>query len=143
MPSCIDAILTRVVADQAVARALSAALAGRRDVHLALLFGSQARGTAGASSDVDVGVLGEGLDRLKLTAELSRAVGREVQVASLEDPPIPLLMQLVRDAIVVHEGAPGASATWRTRALLALEIDGPWYARMRDAWLARVADRGL
>jgi predicted nucleotidyltransferase len=123
--------------------ALAAALADREDVRLALLFGSQARGRAGAGSDVDVAVLAPGVDGLELASELSHAIGREVDVIALEDPSVPLLAQLVRDSIVVHEGVPGAAASWRARALLALEIDGPWYARMRDAWLARVAERGL
>lgn len=118
-------------------------LAAREDVHLALLFGSQARGTAGDRSDVDVAVFAPGVDRLALAAELGAALGRTVDVVSLQDPPIPLLRALVRDGVVVHQGRRGAAAGWRTRALLALEIDGPWYAHMRDAWLTRVAARGL
>jgi len=126
-----------------VCERISAALAGRVEVQLALLFGSAARGTAGPESDVDLAVLAPGVDRLTLAAELSDTVGREVDVVSLEDASVPLLIQLVRDAVVVHEGTAGAAARWRSRSLLALETDGPWYARMRDAWLARVAERGL
>lgn len=122
---------------------LAAALRGRDDVHLAVLFGSMARGEPRAHSDVDVAVLAPGVDRLRLAADLAAAVGREVDLVSLQNASIPLLGQLVRDSVVVHEGLPGAGARWRTRALLALETDGPWYARMRDAWLARVAERGL
>ena len=55
---------------------------------------------------------------------------------SLDDVTIPLLGELVRDAIVVHEGRPHAHARWRSHALSALETDGPWYRRMRDAFLA-------
>lgn len=115
------------------------ALRGRDDVRLALLFGSEARGTAGPASDVDVAVLAPGVDLLTLAAKFREAVNREVDVVSLEDVNIPLLMELVRDSIVVHEGVPGASATWRFHALLTLETDGPWYRRMRDAFLARLA----
>ncbi len=115
------------------------ALRGRDDVRLALLFGSEARGTAGPASDVDVAVLAPGVDLLTLAAQFREAVNREVDVVSLEDVNIPLLMELVRDAIVVHEGVRGASATWRFHALLTLETDGPWYRRMRDAFLARLA----
>lgn len=53
------------------------------------------------------------------------------------------LQKLLRDGIVVHEGTPGAGATWRSRTLAMLETDGPWYARMRDAWLLRVREKGL
>jgi hypothetical protein len=43
----------------------------------------------------------------------------------------------------VHERRRGTAATWRAHALADLETDAPWFARMRDAWLARVAARGL
>jgi predicted nucleotidyltransferase len=70
--------------DDAVVRALRAALAGRADVRLAILFGSTARGTAGPSSDVDVAVLARASDALALARDLTRAVGREVQIVDLE-----------------------------------------------------------
>jgi hypothetical protein len=74
---------------------------------------------------------------------LSSVLGREVEVVSLRDPAVPLLQELVRDAIVVREGEPHAAARWRANALLDLQLDPPWYDRMRDAWLRRVAERGL
>jgi predicted nucleotidyltransferase len=126
-----------------VASRLRSALAGRKDVRVAVLFGSEARGTAHAGSDVDVAVDAPGADILDLAAALSEALSREVDVVPLEDATIPLLEQLVRDGIVVHEAYPGAGAQWRSHALTALETDRPWFARMRDAWLARVRERGL
>lgn len=122
---------------------LRQALAGRKDVRVALLFGSEARETARAGSDVDVAVDAPSADLLALAAALSEALSREVDVVSLDDPTIPLLEQLVRDGIVVHEAYPGAGALWRSHALTSLETDRPWFARMRDAWLARVRERGL
>ena len=127
----------------ALAASLRRALSGRADVHVAFLFGSRARGAARADSDVDVAVLAPGVDLLDLAAELGRALGVEVDVVSLDDPPIPLLEQIVDQAILAHEGHPGAAAAWRSGVLLMLETDRPWYARMRDAWLHRVAERGL
>lgn len=118
-------------------------LRGRTDVTLALVFGSRARGTARPDSDVDVAVRGTGLDLLGLAAELSRVTGHEVDVVHLDEAGIPLLARIAREGLVVHEGAPGAAARWRSHTLVDLEIDGPWYARMREAWLARVAGRGL
>lgn len=124
--------------------ALRAALRGYPGVRLALLFGSCARGHDDADSDIDLAVLGPRVDRLALAAHVTAVLGREAQVLSLdEDPGVPLLEELVRDAIVVGEAEPGVAASWRTGALLQLETDRPWYARMRDAWLQRVADRGL
>jgi len=127
----------------AIVEPLRQALAAEPGVHLAILFGSQARHAAGPQSDVDVAVLSRGLDRLTLAASLTRAVGREVQVVDLADPGVPLLEELVRDGIVVREATPGAGALWRSRALAQLETDRPWYARMRDAWLAKVAREGV
>lgn len=84
------------------------------------------------------------VDRLALAAGLSERLGVEVDVVDLDgDVPIPLLMRLIDESVVVHEGFRHTGAAWRTRTLLALEIDGPWYRRQRDAFLARVAERGL
>lgn len=118
-------------------------LEGRADVRVAVLFGSQARGTAGPGSDVDVAVDAPGADLLDLGATLSVALEREVDVVDLEDATIPLLERLVREGIVVHEGYRGAGALWRSRTLATLETDRPWYARMCEAWLARVRERGF
>ena len=125
------------------AEQIAKVLAGRTDVRLALLFGSEARGTAGPDSDVDLAIDAPGLDTLELCALVAEAVGRDVDVVRLEDAGIPLLHKLIRDGVVVHEGAKGAGAVWRSRTLATLETDGPWYARMRDAWLARVQEKGL
>jgi predicted nucleotidyltransferase len=119
--------------------ALGGALAGRGDVELALLFGSFARGRERADSDLDVAVSGPDLDLLGLAADLSAAAGREVDVVDLRDAGYPLTQALLRDAVVLHEGKPGAAASWRTRAILEVETDRPWFERMRDAYLARLA----
>ncbi|MGM0575943.1 MAG: type VII toxin-antitoxin system MntA family adenylyltransferase antitoxin [Myxococcota bacterium] len=122
---------------------LSLALRGRSDVRLAVLFGSWARGTAGADSDVDLAVLGSGLDTLGLSSDLSAVVGREVDVVGLSDPSIPLLEELLRDGVPVYEATPGLFASWRTHTLLDMEWLRPWYRRMADAWLERVARDGV
>lgn len=119
------------------------ALAGRTDVRVAVLFGSEARGTAEPGSDVDIAVDVSGTDLLDLAATLSLALDREVDVVDLDDATIPLLERLIREGVVVHEGFRGAGALWRSRTLAMLETDRPWYARMRDAWLARVREKGL
>ncbi|MDZ7801467.1 MAG: hypothetical protein U5K81_11840 [Trueperaceae bacterium] len=83
------------------------------------------------------------MDPLDLAAALTAASGREVQVLILgDDVGVPLLEELVRDGTVLVEGVPGAAASWRTRALVTLETDRPWYGRMRDAYLRRLAERG-
>jgi predicted nucleotidyltransferase len=124
-------------------QAVREVLRGRSDVRLALVFGSRARGTASPTSDVDIAVWAPGLDLLGLGADLSRAAGLEVDVVPLEGVGVPLLARIVREGILLHEARPGTAAVWRAHALADLETDGPWFARMRDAWLARVATRGL
>lgn len=110
-----------------------------RPVELALLFGSRATGRASPDSDVDLAVIAPGEDLLQLASDLSAALGLEVEVVSLDDPPYPLLKRIVREGTVVSEGTRGAEARWRTRSLLILDTDRAWYARMRDSYLERVA----
>jgi predicted nucleotidyltransferase len=124
-------------------RALQSALRGRSDVTVALLFGSLARGAGHPGSDIDIAVLAPRVDWLDLRAELSSKLGREVDIAPLDTATIPLLEDILRDGIVVHEGEAGAAALFRSRSLATLETDRPWFARMRDAWLQRVAEKGI
>jgi predicted nucleotidyltransferase len=126
--------------DQRLVESLRGALARHPEVGLALLFGSRARGRAGAGSDVDVAVEGA-VDVLALAAELGRATGLEVEVIDLREVGYPLLHALLRDGVVLHEGQPHAAARFRTRAILETETDRPWFERMRDAYLRRLAAR--
>src|SRR5690242_10171841 len=86
-----------------IADRIRRALAGRTDVRVAVLFGSEARGTAG--SDVDVAVDAPGVDVLDLVALLSVALDREVDVVAFEEATIPLLERLVRFAPARHHRA--------------------------------------
>ena len=118
-------------------------LAARDDVELGILFGSTARGSATASSDVDLAVLGHAADVIGISAALARELGRDVQVVRLEEASIPLIESIIDEGVVVYERTGGTAAIWRSRTLMDLESDRPWYARQRDAWLKRVAERGL
>jgi predicted nucleotidyltransferase len=131
------------VTPPSIAAVIRTTLAGRADIRVAILFGSQARGVARPDSDVDIAVDAPGVDVLSLGAALARALERDLDVVPLEDATIPLLEHLVRDGIVVHEGFAGAGALWRSQTLATLETDRPWFARMCDAWLSRIKDRGL
>lgn len=123
-----------------IVESLKKALRGRKDVRLALLFGSRAKGRARPDSDADVAVLGKDLNLFSLTSDLSRAAGVDIDVVSLKDPGFPLLNVLLRDGIVLHEGERGAAATWRSRAWLQAETDRPWFERMRDSFLRHMAE---
>lgn len=110
---------------------------------LALLFGSFARGDQRPDSDIDVAVSGASVDPLELSSAIARSTGRDVHVIRLNEASIPLLESLIDDSVVLHEGHAGAAASWRARVLADLELDRPWYARQRDAWLKHVGERGL
>jgi predicted nucleotidyltransferase len=108
---------------------------------LAVLFGSQARGKARPDSDLDLGVLGDQLDTLSLARDLSVVTDLEVDIVDLgQDLGYPLLNAIVRDAIFVHQGRPNAGGRWLSHSLLQLDLDRPWYERMRDAYLKKLAD---
>lgn len=118
-------------------------LAGDTNVRLGLLFGSRATGRARPDSDVDLAVDAPGADLAALGARISERVGAEVDIVPLAAATIPMLEQLIADGVVVYEKNRGAGAAWRSRTLAQLETDRPWYRRMRDAWLAKVAREGL
>lgn len=139
-PSCGDGDMTQ---REQILATVNAALAGDARVELAVVFGSVARGQERPESDVDVAVLAAGVELAEIAALISAHVHREVDVVSLRDAPVPLIDAVLREGEIVHEGRPGVGALWWSRALMDREIDGPWYARMRDAWLSRVADRGM
>lgn len=123
---------------------LAAALAPHDEVELALLFGSRARGEARPDSDVDVAVIGRGIDTLGLAIELSDAAGSPVEVVDLSaDPPFPLLLAVLRDGVKLHEGHPGAYGQFLSHSLIDLETDLPGFRLMQRAFLQRVAERGL
>ena len=132
--------LFRVKTEDPAVEPLRKALSDRREIRLALLFGSRARGQARPDSDADVAVLGENLDVLALAADLSDAAKVEVDVVDIKDPGYPLLNALLRDGVVLKEGERGAAASWWTRALLQTETDRPGYERMRDSYLRRLAE---
>lgn len=89
----------------------------------AYLFGSVARGTAGARSDVDVAVLFEaappatleGLP-LDLESQIARLVGRPAQVIVLNTAPVGLIHRVLRDGVLLLDRAPRARIRFEVRA---------------------------
>lgn len=133
----------RGVVPETLRNAIRDAAAATPRLELALVFGSAARGEARPSSDLDIAVLGEDVDPFELAGRLSLATEREVDVVDLARAPIPLLDAILRDGVAVFERTHGAEARFRSHALSTLETDRPWYERMQNAWLARVAERGI
>ncbi len=126
-------------AQAALIDALRRALRNRQDVRLAMLFGSRARGCAGPGSDADLAVEAPGVDLWTLAADLSQAAGLEVDVVDLREAGYPLLKAVLRDGLLVHQGQKGALGSWRSQAIARVELDRPWFERMRDGFLRRLA----
>jgi predicted nucleotidyltransferase len=77
-------LVTLMQQDSALVQTLREALLAVKGVQVALVFGSVARGAAGAASDVDLLVLGD-VSELKLNAVLKpvgRALGRPVRATA-------------------------------------------------------------
>ncbi len=110
----------------------------RSEMRLAVLFGSLARGAAKAHSDVDILIDGA-VDTLALGAELSLACGHQVDVVRTRDVTYALSLELMRDAVCLHERDPGAYALWRSRSFATIDMDRPLFERMRNARLRKLA----
>ncbi len=132
--------MARERAAEALIETLGRALENRQDVRLAMLFGSRARGCARPSSDVDLAVEAPGVDLWTLAADLSQAVALEVDVVDLREAGYPLLKSVLRDGLLVHQGRRGALGSWRSQAISRVELDRPWFERMRDGFLRRLAE---
>jgi predicted nucleotidyltransferase len=93
-------------------------------VAYALLFGSRARGSAHAESDVDlaIGLRRDtdlsALDLGDLASRLEAAAGRPVDVVLLEDAPPGLAYRIFRDGVVLVERDHRALADRKARAIL-------------------------
>lgn len=108
------------------------------DIIAAYLFGSVARGTAHADSDVDVAVLYaeappatiEGLP-LDLEGRISRRVGRPAQVIVLNTAPVDLVHRVLRDGVLLLDRAHGTRIRFEVRARNAYFDLQPILARYR------------
>jgi predicted nucleotidyltransferase len=99
--------------DAAMIATLAGYFAGRKQVTAAYLFGSQARGSAGPKSDVDVGVVVAGLpsggvERVErvaaMQADLEALLRRDVDLVLLDEAGPDLLHRVLRDGVLLHEG---------------------------------------
>ena len=109
----------------------------------AYLFGSVARGTAGAGSDVDVAVLYEAappatIEGLPLDLEnaIHQVVARPVQVIVLNTAPVSLVHRVLRDGVLVLDRAPSARIRFEVRARNEFFDLQPILARYRRRALA-------
>lgn len=114
------------------------------EVELAVSFGSEARGEATRGSDVDIGVqlkdksLGV-LQRLEVL--LGRAVGREVDLVSLDESPPLLRFEIARDGKLLLERRPHAWTDFRARAMVDWWDWAPLARRINSAAASRLRKR--
>ena len=108
----------------------------------AYLFGSEARGTAGPHSDVDVGVLLRAspprtlLDQpFALADELTGLMQRPVQLVVLNDAPIDLVQRVLRDGALLIDRDPSARIRFEASARNAYFDLKPFLGRYRRAGL--------
>ena len=126
--------------EQALRKFFAARPAG---IVAAYLFGSVARGTAGARSDVDVAVLYEAtppatIEGLPLDLEnaIHQVVARPVQVIVLNTAPVSLVHRVLRDGVLVLDRAPSARIRFEVRARNEFFDLQPILARYRRRALA-------
>lgn len=98
--------------------AISALLARRPGVLLAVLHGSRARGDGGPASAWDIGVVTDGgVDLAALTADLASALGTDaVDVVDLGRASALLRYRAARDGVALLERAPDAFLEFRIEA---------------------------
>jgi predicted nucleotidyltransferase len=90
-------------------------------IELLVLFGSVARGSATAGSDVDLGLCLRAAStalRQQVEVALARAARRELDLVDLASAPPLLRFEIARDGRPIHEGRPHAWADFRARAMI-------------------------
>ena len=108
--------------DASLEQRIAAVFSSRSDVTAVYLFGSAARGTASAGSDIDVAVLFDArpprtLDgpRFVIEGELERALGAPIDLVVLNDAPVDLRTRVLRDGRLLVERDPSARIAFEVR----------------------------
>jgi uncharacterized protein len=114
------------------------------EVELAVAFGSEARGEATRGSDIDIGVQLKDkslavLHRLEVL--LGRAVGREVDLVSLDESPPLLRFEIARDGKLLLERRAHAWTDFRARAMVDWWDWAPLARRINRAAASRLRKR--
>lgn len=114
------------------------------EVELGAVFGSAARGTMSASSDVDLAVrLTDDTPevRRRIGNEIGRAVQRDVELLPLDASPPQLRFEMARDGIALVERQSHAWADFQVRAMIDWWDWAPIARRIHAAAVARLKER--
>jgi predicted nucleotidyltransferase len=116
-------------------------------LRFALLFGSAAKGTAGADSDLDVGIFPDDpnlslTDELSLQTELARVSGRQVDLVRLDWAPTLVRWQVVRHGRVLVEARPFAAARFTAESVAEYLDFAPAFERAAEAFRRALAAAG-
>lgn len=127
-------------------QALTQVLAAEPRIGYALLFGSRARGTAHAESDVDVAIGGRDmvfalLELGGLVARLEEAAGASVDLVLLDEAPPGLAFRIFQEGIVLLDRDHRALVERKAKAMLEYYDWQPIEARLERAVL-EAARRG-
>jgi uncharacterized protein YutE (UPF0331/DUF86 family)/predicted nucleotidyltransferase len=109
-------------------------------VRMAVLFGSEASGTASPASDIDIGIAGDAatLDPAAIAVALERVVHRPIDLVLLDSAPPLLRSEISRHGRVLVEREPYAWADFRAQAMIDWWDWAPTAAIMRRAVAARL-----
>ena len=115
-------------------------------VRLAALFGSAARGTSHARSDLDLAVRldpdSDSLElRRKIEVSLVRALGCTVDVIYMDEAPPLLRFEIARDGVLLVEGRPYEWADFKARAMLDWYDWKPYAERIHAAAVRRLREK--
>jgi predicted nucleotidyltransferase len=113
-------------------------------VRLAAAFGSVARGSEHARSDIDLALL---LDpdtpdlREKVEADLGRAAGRELDLVFLDSAPPLLRFEIASDGVLLLARDPNDWADFRARAMIDWWDWAPTARRINEAAIRRLREK--
>lgn len=118
---------------------LVAALREGPPLRFAMLFGSAARGTLRADSDVDIGIFPVDLslplsEELALQAELTRVCGREVDLVRLDRAPTLVRWQVVRYGRVLMESSPFSASRFAANSIAEYLDFAPAFERASETF---------